>query len=85
MGDSAMIFRVRWWIRTYEDTRKMYHRVNTALQRALDANGIESPPPTVAAQLSLEQGFVDDVSYALPGEEPGRRGLSEKDGPVRAD
>jgi small-conductance mechanosensitive channel len=43
MGDSTMIFRVRWWIESYEDTRRVYDRVNTALQQALDEAGIESP------------------------------------------
>jgi MscS family membrane protein len=29
MGDSAMVFRVRWWIESYEDTRRMFDRVHT--------------------------------------------------------
>jgi small-conductance mechanosensitive channel len=43
MGDSAMIFRVRWWIHSYVDTRRMFDRVNTTLQSALDAAGIKCP------------------------------------------
>ena len=43
MGDSAMTFRVRWWIHSYVDTRRMFDRVNTALQVALDRAGIKSP------------------------------------------
>jgi small-conductance mechanosensitive channel len=43
MGDSAMTFRVRWWINSYVDTRRMFDRVNTALQVALDREGIASP------------------------------------------
>ena len=46
MGDYAMIYRIRWWIESYADTRKMYHRVHRALQKALDDAGIESPFPT---------------------------------------
>jgi small-conductance mechanosensitive channel len=46
MGDSAMTFRVRWWIESYVDTRFMFDRVNTALQIALDEAGIEMPYPT---------------------------------------
>ncbi len=46
MGDSAMIFRVRWWIESYVDTRRVIDRVHTALQNALDEAGIESPFPT---------------------------------------
>ena len=43
MGDSAMTFRVRWWIHSYVDTRRMFDRVNTALQVALENAGISSP------------------------------------------
>ncbi len=43
MGQSAMIFRVRWWIISYVDTRCMFDRVNTALQDALDQAGIKTP------------------------------------------
>jgi len=43
MGDSAMTFRVRWWINSYVDTRRMFDRVNTALQVALDNAGIKCP------------------------------------------
>jgi len=46
MGESAMIFRVRWWIESYVDTRRMLDQVHTALQDALDEAGIESPFPT---------------------------------------
>jgi MscS family membrane protein len=44
-GDSAMIFRVRWWIESYVDTRRMFDRVNTQIYSALDAAGVELPPP----------------------------------------
>jgi small-conductance mechanosensitive channel len=45
MGDAGMIFRVRWWIESYEDTRTMFDRVHRSLQQALDEAGIESPNP----------------------------------------
>ena len=54
MGDSAMIFRVRWWIGSYEDTRRMFDRVHTVLQQALDEAGIESPFPTQTLNVQLE-------------------------------
>ena len=47
MGSSAMTFRVRWWIHSYVDTRRMFDRVNTALQNALDEAGIECPFSTM--------------------------------------
>lgn len=44
-GDSALQFRVRWWLESYEDTRRMFDRVNSALYHALDEAGIELPFP----------------------------------------
>jgi MscS family membrane protein len=51
MGESAMIFRVRWWIETYADTRRVTDEVHTALQAALDKAGIKSPFPTQSIYL----------------------------------
>jgi len=47
MGESAMVFRVRWWIHSYIDTRRMFDRVNTSLQKALDEAGIKTPLKTM--------------------------------------
>ena len=58
MGDSAMIFRVRWWIETYADTRRMVDKVNTALQRAFDEHGIICPYPTQSIILQQEATSV---------------------------
>jgi MscS family membrane protein len=44
-GDSALIFRVRWWLESYVDTRRMFDRVNTAMYNALRREGIEMPFP----------------------------------------
>jgi small-conductance mechanosensitive channel len=44
-GDSALIFRVRWWLDSYEDTRRMFDRVNTAMYSALKREKIEIPNP----------------------------------------
>lgn len=43
MGDSAMVFRVRWWIGTYADNRRVIDRVHIALQEAIDEAGFDSP------------------------------------------
>ncbi len=64
MGDSAMIFRVRWWIESYVDTRRVMDRVHTALQEALDAAGIESPYPIQTVNLQVEPEAVDRLSRA---------------------
>jgi len=55
MGDSAIMFRVRWWIESYADTRRIFDRVNTALQVALDEAGIEMPFPTQTVNLQVDQ------------------------------
>ncbi len=44
-GPSALIFRVRWWLDSYVDTRRMFDKVNTALYNALNEAGIEIPSP----------------------------------------
>jgi small-conductance mechanosensitive channel len=66
MGDSAMIFRVRWWIESYVDTRRMFDRVHTVLQNALDAEGIESPFPTQNLNLRLDREASGQLSGNLP-------------------
>ena len=69
MGDSAMIFRVRWWIESYVDTRRMLDRVHTALQHALDETGIESPFPTQNVNLQVEPGTAGHIAQTLKDEE----------------
>lgn len=44
-GDSALIFRVRWWLDSYVDTRRMFDAVNTSMYTALNEAGIEMPRP----------------------------------------
>ena len=44
-GDSALTFRVRWWIQSYVDTRRMFDKVNTAMYYALNEAQIEIPFP----------------------------------------
>ena len=44
-GDSALIFRVRWWLKDYVDTRRMFDKVNTAMYSALTEAGIDIPYP----------------------------------------
>jgi MscS family membrane protein len=65
MGDSAMVFRVRWWIESYVDTRRMFDRVHTALQHALDEAGIECPFPTQTVNLHAEQHALERFTEAV--------------------
>jgi small-conductance mechanosensitive channel len=57
LGDSAMIFRVRWWLDSYVDTRRMFDRVHTSVVNALSTAGIEIPFPQmdVRARLNPDQ------------------------------
>jgi small-conductance mechanosensitive channel len=70
MGDSAMIFRVRWWIGSYADTRRVTHWVHTALQQTLDDAGIEMPYPTEAVNLQVEPEAAERLAQAF--REPGQ-------------
>ena len=40
-----MIFRVRWWLNSYVDTRRMFDQVNSSIMRALNEAKIEVPYP----------------------------------------
>jgi small-conductance mechanosensitive channel len=42
-GDSGNTFRVRWWVASYADKRRVTHQVCSAIQRAADREGIEMP------------------------------------------
>ena len=70
MGDSAMIFRVRWWIESYEDTRRMFDRVNTAVQNALDAHEIDSPYPIHTMNLQVDKKTAANLSEAFREDSP---------------
>jgi small-conductance mechanosensitive channel len=66
MGDSAMIFRVRLWIESYADTRRVFDRVHTALQHALDQAGIESPYPIQTVQVRMASAGPDEFVQVPP-------------------
>jgi small-conductance mechanosensitive channel len=43
--DSALVFRVRCWIKHYVETRRIIDKMNTALYHALNREGIDIPFP----------------------------------------
>ena len=65
MGNSAMIFRVRWWIESYQETRRNLDQVHTALQAAFDQAGIPFAPKTQSVKLRADAGTVRRVSAAF--------------------
>jgi small-conductance mechanosensitive channel len=69
MGDSAMIFRVRWWIDSYVDTRRVIDQVHTALQEALEAAEIDMPFPTQTTNFQIEPQMAAQLCRALKKED----------------
>jgi small-conductance mechanosensitive channel len=68
-GDSALIFRVRWWLESYEDTRRMFDRVNTALYNALNDAGIELPNPQLDVHHKFAPGTGTQVATIVTGQD----------------
>lgn len=64
-GDSALIFRVRWWLNSYVDTRRMFDSVNTAIYRALAEAGIEIPNPVRDVYHRFEDRELQRLTRAL--------------------
>jgi len=54
-GDSALVFRVRWWLESYVDTRRMFDRVNTAIYNALKKENIQLPFPQMDVHLKSKE------------------------------
>jgi len=65
IGDSAMIFRVRWWTHCYADWEKAHDRVHIALDRALSKAGIDCPYPSQILNLEFTPEMADQVSRAI--------------------
>lgn len=60
-----MIFRVRWWLESYEETRIMFDRVNTTLQKVYDANGIDTPYIIQTTKLQAGGQIAQNLSQAF--------------------
>lgn len=73
MGNFAMIFRVRWWIDSYVDTRRVIDKVHTALQIALDEAGVESPFPTQSINMQFEPELTERFSQMFNESQKGKR------------
>ena len=64
IGDSGMIFRVRWWIEFYQDWERAYDFVHTALRDALSKAGIESPYPRQSLNVDIEDRELAEIWQA---------------------
>lgn len=67
-GASALIFRVRWWLDSYVDTRRMFDRVNTAVYNALNEVGIVIPNQQIDVHHKIDSGDVERISGVLRGD-----------------
>jgi len=53
-GDSSNTFRVRWWVASYADKRRVTHDVCTAIQEVGTKEGIDMPNPTVDTNVTMK-------------------------------
>ena len=58
-GASALTFRVRWWLESYVDTRRMFDKVNTAIYQGLNKAEIEIPFPQQVVTYKMDK--AEDV------------------------
>ncbi len=64
-GDSALIFRLRWWIDSYVDTRRMFDSVNTAVYNALEKAKIDLPFPQRVLHHKIDNDDAQRLSNLL--------------------
>jgi len=66
-GDSSNTFRVRWWVETYADKRRVTDSVNATIQEVALQEGIDLPNPTYTLdnQLKLSDEDVQRIAQAL--------------------
>lgn len=66
-GASALIFRVRWWLDSYYDTRRMFDKVNTAIYNVLNEANIEFPYPQIEVSHKINKQNRDGISSVFRG------------------
>lgn len=66
-GDSSNTFRVRWWVETYADKRRVTDSVNATIQELVLREGIDLPNPTYTLDnhLKLSDREVQRIARAL--------------------
>ena len=71
-GDTTITFRIRWWIDSYVDTRRMFDRVNEALLKAFTEARIGMPNITYDINLKVDDQIVERLSPAPHTDPPER-------------
>lgn len=69
MGETALRFRVRWWINSYIDLRAMTDKVHSAIYNAINQAGIEMPFPTFDVNLALKEDDLGKLMEPKPKDE----------------
>ncbi len=64
-GESTITFRIRWWINSYVDTRRMFDKVNEALLQGFNEAGIKMPNMTYDLNLKVDGGDVRQFSDSV--------------------
>ncbi|MDX1436932.1 MAG: hypothetical protein R3335_08980 [Anaerolineales bacterium] len=57
--ERTLKFRVRWWIDTYVDTRRMFDHINSAIYNALREAGIRRALTSYEIQMLPDDGVGD--------------------------
>ncbi len=62
---AGMVFRVRWWLDSYYDTRRMFDQVNTAIYKAFNEAGIEIGNLQIDAHHFIAEKELEKVGSIL--------------------
>jgi small-conductance mechanosensitive channel len=70
-GESTITFRIRWWIDSYVDTRRMFDKVNEQLLKGFNEAGIKMPNMAYDLNLTVDEQNVKQFSQAIGKDRPG--------------
>jgi small-conductance mechanosensitive channel len=65
MTEGPIKFRMRWWIESYVDTRRMFDRVHSSIKRALDDAGIQFPKTSDDINLRIDPLTTESLGKAF--------------------
>ena len=64
LADAGMMFRVRCWIETYEETRRIIDKLNTVIVEALTEANVEMPYPQLDVHLHQQPNPMDSENIS---------------------
>jgi small-conductance mechanosensitive channel len=68
-GTSGLVFRVRWWLDSFSDARRMFDRVNSAIYKALNNEGIELGNLGVDTYHYIQEGELSKMGEVFRGDD----------------